>query len=242
MLPIGRLAAVVIGSASVTMPTIKVTDATFAKDVLESNIPVLVDFWAPWCGPCKAIAPALEELSEEFSTRLTIAKVNVDENPQTAGALRIKSIPTMVLFEGGRPTQAIQGAKPKAELQQLIGSWLPDTGSPTINVAELAAVLESGRGVRVIDVRPEIHFARSHIRGAECIEPPGLAEAITEQPSVMTVLVCRTGETSFEAASTLAQDGLPVRALEKGLLEWEGEGQPTFSAREEEALAAESAS
>ncbi len=90
-----------------------VTDATFADDVLGNDKPVLVDFWAEWCGPCRQVAPVLEEIAKEHADRLVIAKLNVDENPKTAAALGITSIPTMNLYKGGELVKQIIGARPK---------------------------------------------------------------------------------------------------------------------------------
>lgn len=92
-----------------------VTDASFAEDVLMSDKPVIVDFWAEWCGPCKMIAPILEEIAAE-NDAITVVKLNVDENPQTAAAYGITSIPTMNVFKGGEIVKTIIGAKPKAAL------------------------------------------------------------------------------------------------------------------------------
>jgi thioredoxin 1 len=97
-----------------------VTDATFEHDVLQAAGPVLVDFWAPWCGPCRAVAPVLEELSRELAGRLKIVKVNVDESQQIAGALGVRSIPTLVLFKDGKPVQGAVGALSRAEITQLV--------------------------------------------------------------------------------------------------------------------------
>ena len=102
--------------------TAKVTDASFQTDVLDSAGPVVVDFWAEWCGPCRMIAPALEEISKELEGKVKIVKLNVDENPGVAGQLGIRSIPTLMLFKGGKVASQKVGAAPKGELQKWISS------------------------------------------------------------------------------------------------------------------------
>jgi thioredoxin 2 len=95
---------------------ITVTDATFADSVERSPVPVLVDAWAPWCGPCRIIAPVIDELAREMAGRVRVAKLNVDQNPATAARLRLRSIPTLLVFKGGREVDRIVGAQPKAEI------------------------------------------------------------------------------------------------------------------------------
>jgi thioredoxin len=104
--------------------TIKVTDGTFAKDVLGSEKLVLVDFWATWCGPCRMVAPVLEEIAAEHADTITVAKLDIDENPGTARDYQVMSIPTMILFKGGEPVKQIVGAKPKAALLADLADYL----------------------------------------------------------------------------------------------------------------------
>ena len=101
-----------------------VTDATFASDVLKSDKVVLVDFWAEWCAPCKKVDPLLAEIATEMGDKVEIVKVNIDENPETARAYRVMSVPTLTLFKGGEPVNSVAGAKPKSALVNFIESAL----------------------------------------------------------------------------------------------------------------------
>jgi thioredoxin 1 len=104
------------------MATKKITDSSFQADVIQATGPVVVDFWAEWCGPCKMIGPALEELSDEFGEKVTIAKINIDENPDAPAQYGVRGIPTMILFKNGAPAATKVGAAPKSQLKGWIES------------------------------------------------------------------------------------------------------------------------
>ena len=104
------------------MATRPVTDDSFEQDVKRSSKPVVVDFWAEWCGPCKQVAPHLEELSDEMSDQIDVVKMNVDENPRTPGSLQVRGIPTLMVFKGGELVAQRVGAMPKSALKQWLDS------------------------------------------------------------------------------------------------------------------------
>jgi thioredoxin 1 len=106
------------------MSTVKVTDASFEADVLQSETPVLVDFWAEWCGPCKQIAPALEQIADELAGQLVVAKIDIEDSPATPSRYGVRGIPTMMLFKGGQMASMKVGAMPK----QKILDWLTEAG------------------------------------------------------------------------------------------------------------------
>jgi thioredoxin 1 len=107
---------------------IHVTDAAFEKNVLQSNIPVVVDFWAPWCGPCKMVAPILDKLAAEFAGKVVIAKVNTDEHSQWAGQFGVQGIPTMLFIAGGKVVHRQVGALPERMLREAINQFLEVAG------------------------------------------------------------------------------------------------------------------
>ncbi len=101
-----------------------VTDASFKQDVLESELPVLVDFWAPWCGPCRMVAPVVDEIAQQYDGQVKVVKVNTDENPGVASQYGIRSIPTLMIFKGGQRVDMVVGAVPKTTLANTLEKYL----------------------------------------------------------------------------------------------------------------------
>jgi thioredoxin 1 len=99
-----------------------INDADFEQEVIKSDVPVLVDFWAPWCGPCKMVGPVLEQIAEQYVGKAKVVKVNVDDNKQIAGSLGIQSIPTVVLYKGGEVVEKVVGARPKGDFETMLNN------------------------------------------------------------------------------------------------------------------------
>ncbi|MBW4637785.1 MAG: thioredoxin [Gloeocapsa sp. UFS-A4-WI-NPMV-4B04] len=105
-------------------PAAQVTDSTFQQEVLDSEVPVLVDFWAPWCGPCRMVAPVVEEIAQQYDGQVKVVKLNTDENPNVASQYGIRSIPTLMIFKGGQRVDMVVGAVPKTTLSNTLEKYL----------------------------------------------------------------------------------------------------------------------
>ncbi|MEM7279777.1 MAG: thioredoxin [Pseudomonadota bacterium] len=162
--------------------TFTVTSESFEQDVLNSDLPVLVDFWADWCGPCKSLAPLLETIAEDYDGRLRVAKVNVDEEQQIAGAAGIRSLPTMMLFIDGRPVEQIVGAQPDANIRAVIDQFIDEgddapaqppelePGNPQQARAKLEAVLDDDPGnAAAINALAKILIVEGKLQEAESL-------------------------------------------------------------------------
>ncbi|MEM6716033.1 MAG: thioredoxin [Cyanobacteria bacterium P01_D01_bin.6] len=106
------------------MAAVQVTDSSFKQDVLESELPVLVDFWAPWCGPCRMVAPVVDEISEQYDGQVKVVKLNTDENPSVASQYGIRSIPTLMIFKDGQRVDMVVGAVPKTTLANTLEKYI----------------------------------------------------------------------------------------------------------------------
>jgi thioredoxin 1/putative thioredoxin len=201
-----------------------VSEQNFEQEVLRSELPVLVEFGAEWCGPCKTVAPELEALSQELQGKAKILQVDVDKSPRVAQAMRVQSVPTFVVFQGGRPVEAGQGAMKKAQLRALLEPFLPRAAG-ALTPKELAHFLDK-KQITPVDTRPTEVFARAHIQGAVNFPLSEIEQHVAElqQLAAPPVLYCRTGKESQEKATKLAELGSPVAFLEGGVLSWEAEG------------------
>lgn len=201
-----------------------VTEQTFEKEVLRSEIPVLVEFGAEWCGPCKVVAPELERLAQELAGRAKVVTVDVDRSPMLAQALRIQSVPTFYVFKGGQPVDAGQGAMKKAQLEALLSPHLPRKAG-AVTAKEAATLLARGQ-ITMVDTRPPEVYGRAHIKGALNFPLDTIESHLGDLNMLTTpaILYCRTGMETEALSAKLAQAGTPIAFLEGGVLGWEAEG------------------
>ena len=207
------------------MTVLPVTEATFEGEVLRSEAPVLIDFHADWCGPCKQLTPIVEEVAAELKGKLKVVSVDVDTNPNVAGAFRVQSIPALFVVHQGRVVANQMGVLPKAAILEMVQPFLPADAGQVAN-KELAALLSQRRAVAV-DIRDAGSYGRARIPGAIHIAKDDLAsQGASLQPvdGRIRVLYGRTTDDARAAADELASAGVEVAFLEGGFLYWEADG------------------
>lgn len=204
---------------------IQVSEQNFETEVMASEVPVLVEFGATWCGPCKTVEPELRAFAVEMSSRAKVAQVDIDRSPTLAQTLGVRSVPTFVLFHGGRPVDGRQGVIRKADMLSMVERYLP-RAEGALSAKEALQLLKLGRIV-MVDLREAAVFARSHIQGAVSFPSAELESRLAELMALGSypVLYCRTGAEAKALAEKLIQVGATVAYLDGGVLAWETEGQ-----------------
>ncbi len=203
-----------------------VTEREFEREVLQSELPVLMEFTADWCQPCKAIAPEVEAFARDYAGKVKVVKIDIDRSPVITQQLRVQSVPTFMVVAEGRIQDAVVGAVRRAKMQELVEPFLPRAAG-AVKPPELAQLLAS-RAVTAVDTRDAAAFSRARLAGAVNIPleeiPTRLAELymLPGQP----VLYCRSGDKTKELSERLAADGTAAAFLEGGLLAWEAAGLP----------------
>lgn len=202
----------------------QVTEQDFETEVLVSELPVLVEFGATWCGPCKVVEPELVALAAEYAGRAKVVTVDIDQSPFLARQLGIQSVPTFLVFHQGRPVSGKAGALKKAQLAELIEPVLPRPAG-ALKAKEVAQLGRQGH-IALVDIRPPEVYARAHLAGAINIPQTEISTRIEELMDLPAspVLYCRTGADSKALAAELAAQGTPVSFLDGGVLGWEGDG------------------
>ncbi|MFO7177807.1 MAG: thioredoxin domain-containing protein [Pseudomonadota bacterium] len=209
-----------------TMPIPTIDERSFEQEVMMTELPVLVEFSAEWCGPCKVVAPELEALSRELEGKAKIVKVDIDRSPLLSRQLGIQSVPTFVVFHGGRPVGGRVGALKRAQLREMLEPFLP-RAEGAIKPEELAMLLQNRR-VSVVDTREPAVYQRTHIVGAVNIPLEEIENRLAELHMLPAppVLYCRAGDRTKDLAAKLAQQGIQIAFLEGGVLAWEASGFP----------------
>jgi thioredoxin 1 len=201
-----------------------VTERTFEQEVLTSELPVLLEFSAEWCGPCKQMAPDLLALARELEGKAKVVTLDIDKSPNIPRQMGVQSVPTFVVFHGGRPVGGKVGAMRKAELRALLEPYLP-RAEGAIRPEELVQLLQAAR-VSLVDTREAPVFNRAHLPTAINLPLEEIETRLAELHMLPAtpVLYCRSGDRTKELAAKLAEQGLPVAYLEGGVLAWEASG------------------
>lgn len=203
-----------------------VDERDFEREVLRSELPVLVDFFATWCGPCKTMEPEVQAVARELEGKAKVVKVDIDRSQMLAQRLRIQSVPTTMVFHGGRIAAAEAGMLRRAQLREMVEPFLPRSEGALrpVEVAELIAQ----RQIVPVDTREPAAFARAHLPAAVNMPLEDLPNRLAELHMLpgAPVLYCRAGDKTKEFAEKLAEQGAPVAFMEGGILGWEAESLP----------------
>jgi thioredoxin 1/putative thioredoxin len=212
------------GGGAGKVPTI--TEREFEQAVLRSELPVLIEFTADWCAPCKQIAPEVEAFAEEVRGKASVVKIDIDRAPTLARELRVKSVPTFMVYAERRIVDMVVGAIRKKKMREMIDPYLP-RAEGALKPLELAELLREG-AVVAVDTRDAGAFGRAHLPMAAHFAIEDIENRLAELHMLPArpVLYCRSGDKTKELAERLNAQGLPVAFLEGGLLGWEAEGLP----------------
>ncbi|HEY1958003.1 MAG TPA: thioredoxin domain-containing protein [Polyangiaceae bacterium] len=212
------------GAKAEAVPTIGEQD--FEREVLRSELPVLLEFSAEWCQPCKTIAPEVAAFAKEMEGKINVRKIDIDRSPLIARELRIQSVPTFMMFAQGRPVDAVVGAVGKKKLREMVDPYLP-RAEGALKAIEVAQLLREGR-IAVVDTRDAAAFGRAHLPGASNMPIEEIETRLAELHMLpaQPVLYCRSGDKTKVLAEKLAGEGMPVMFIEGGMLGWESEGLP----------------
>jgi|SRR5688500_13017155 thioredoxin len=203
-----------------------VTEQDFEREVLRSELPVLVDFTAEWCQPCKVVAPEVEAVARDLEGKAKVVKVDIDKSKRIAATMRVQSVPTFVVFSKGRPVVGEQGVLKRAQLAEMLDPYLPRAAG-AIKANELAQLVMQKQAVAV-DTREAAAFGRAHIPGAVNIPLEEIDSRLAELHMLPgePVLYCRSGDKTKTMSEKLASGGTPVAFLEGGFLAWESNMLP----------------
>ncbi len=203
-----------------------VSEQDFEKEILRSELPVLIDFTASWCAPCKTVAPEVEAVARELEGKAKVVKIDIDKSKRIATSLRIQAVPTFMVFNRGRPVAAEQGVLKRTQLREMVEPFLP-RAEGAIRAPELAQLLQQAQATPV-DTRETAAFNRARIPFATNIPLEEIEGRLAELHMMggAPVLYCRSGDKTKEMAQKLADAGVPVAFLEGGFLAWEAEGLP----------------
>ncbi len=203
-----------------------VTEREFEAEVIRSELPVMIEFTADWCAPCKQIAPEVEAFAREVAGKIKVVKVDIDRAPVLAQQLRIQSVPTFMVFAEQRVADVVVGAIRKKKMLEMVEPYMPRAAG-ALKAPELVQLLKTGQVVPV-DTRDAAAYQRAHLPGAKSMPFDEIETRLAELHMMpgQPVVYCRSGDKTRDLAERLAEQGVPVAFLEGGILAWETEGLP----------------